>query len=79
MNKNTILLKYFVAKWKNQLACSKRRNAGTPEYLNAGTPEHLNAGTPEHRNFIFTLKENFKKYFKFIRNFLFKIKAFQHE
>jgi hypothetical protein len=48
MNKNTILLKYFVAKWTNQLACSKRRNAGTPEYLNAGTPECQNTRTPEY-------------------------------
>ena len=57
----------------------EHRNAGTPECRNTGMPEHLNAGTPECRNVIFTLKENFKKYFKFIRNFLFKIKAFQHE
>jgi hypothetical protein len=57
----------------------EHRNAGTPECRNTGMPEHRNTGMPEHRNIIFTLKENLKKYFKFIRNFLFKIKAFQHE
>jgi hypothetical protein len=46
---------------------------GMPEHRNAGTPECRNTGMPEHRNIIFTLKENFKKYFKSIRNFLFKI------
>jgi hypothetical protein len=51
----------------------EHRNAGTPECRNAGTPECRNTGIPEHRNIIFTLKENFKKYFKSIRNFLFKI------
>jgi hypothetical protein len=30
------------------LACSKRRNAGTPECRNTGMPEHRNAGTPEY-------------------------------
>jgi hypothetical protein len=57
-------------------ACSKRRNNGTPESAN------LNAGTPECRNtgILFSLlKENLKKYFKSIRIFLFKIKAFKHE
>jgi hypothetical protein len=32
------------------LACSKRRNAGTPECRNTWMPEHRNAGTPECRN-----------------------------
>ena len=32
------------------MACTKTRNAGTPEHRNTGTPEHRNTGTPEHRN-----------------------------
>jgi hypothetical protein len=54
----------------------EHRNAGTPECRNTGMPEHRNAGTPEYH---FHFEGKFKKYFKFIRNFLFKIKAFQHE
>jgi hypothetical protein len=60
----------------------EHRNAGTPECRNTGTPECRNTGMPEHRNtgILFSLlKDNFKKYFKSIRNFLFKIKAFKHE
>ena len=51
-------------------------NAGTPECRNTGMPEHLNAGTPECRNtgIHFHFRGEFlKKYFKSIRNFLFKI------
>jgi hypothetical protein len=33
---------------QRERACSKRRNAGTPECRNTGMPEHRNAGTPEY-------------------------------